>query len=62
MSEYWSGLTFPSPEDLPHPGIEPRSPTLQADYLPILGGAGKILSMISLPCLSHENEVKVLVS
>ena len=34
MSEYWSGLTFPSPEDLPHPGIEPRSPTLQADYLP----------------------------
>ena len=29
--EYWSGLPFPSPEDLPNPGIEPRSPTLQAD-------------------------------
>ena len=29
--EYWSGLPFPSPEDLPDPGIEPRSPTLQAD-------------------------------
>ena len=28
--EYWSGLPFPSPGNLPHPGIEPRSPTLQA--------------------------------
>ena len=32
--EYWSGLPFPSPRDLPDPGIEPRSPTLQADPLP----------------------------
>ena len=32
--EYWSGLPFPSPGDLPNPGIEPRSPTLQADSLP----------------------------
>ena len=32
--EYWSGLPFPSPEDLPDPGIEPRSPALQADALP----------------------------
>ena len=31
---YWSGLTFPSPGDLPDPGIEPGSPTLQADALP----------------------------
>ena len=31
--EYWNGLPFPSPEDLPNPGIEPRSPTLQADSL-----------------------------
>ena len=29
--EYCSGLPFPSPGDLPHPGIEPRSPALQAD-------------------------------
>ena len=29
--EYWSGLPFPSPGDLPDPGIEPRSPTSQAD-------------------------------
>ena len=32
--EYWTGLPFPSPGDLPNPGIEPRSPTLQADSLP----------------------------
>ena len=32
--EYWGGLPFPSPGDLPHPGIKPRSPTLQADTLP----------------------------
>ena len=31
--EYWSGLLFPSPGDLPDPGIKPRSPTLQADAL-----------------------------
>ena len=33
--EYRSGLPFPSPGDLPDPGIEPRSTTLQADSLPI---------------------------
>ena len=32
--EYWSGLPFPSPGDLPYPGIKPRSPALQADSLP----------------------------
>ena len=32
--EYWSGKPFPSPGDLPNPGIEPRSPALQADSLP----------------------------
>ena len=31
--EYWSGLPFPSPGDLPNPGIEPRSSALQADML-----------------------------
>ena len=31
--EYWSGLPFPSPGDLPYPGIEPRSPALWADAL-----------------------------
>ena len=31
---YWSGFPFPSPGDLPNPGIEPWSPALQADSLP----------------------------
>ena len=31
--EYWSGVPLPSPGDLPHPGIEPSSPALQADAL-----------------------------
>ena len=31
--EYWSGLPFHSPGDLPNPGIKPRSPTLQVDSL-----------------------------
>ena len=32
--EYWSGLPFPSPGDPPDPGIEPRSPAVQANVLP----------------------------
>ena len=32
--EYWSGLPFLPPGDLPHPGIKPRSLALQADSLP----------------------------
>ena len=32
--EYWRGLPFPSPGDLPNPGIEPWSPALHADFLP----------------------------
>ena len=32
--EYWSGLPFSSPRDLPNLGIEPGSPALQADALP----------------------------
>ena len=35
--EYWSGLPFPSPGDLPDLGIKPGSPALQADALPSLG-------------------------
>ena len=33
--EYWSGLPFPSPGDLPDPGIKPMSPSGQADSLPL---------------------------
>ena len=32
--EYWSGQPFPSPGDLPNPGMEPRSPAMQADSSP----------------------------
>ena len=32
--EYWNGFPFPSPENLPNPGIEPKSPALQTDSLP----------------------------
>ena len=32
--EYWSGQPFPSPKDLPDPGIKPASPILQEDSLP----------------------------
>ena len=38
--EYWSGLLLPSPGDLPDPGIEPVSPTLEADAL-TSGPSGK---------------------
>ena len=39
--EYWSGLPFPLPGDLPDPGIEPMSPSLQSESLPLshLGSA-----------------------
>ena len=32
--EYWSGLLFPSPGNLPNPGIKPRSPALRVEALP----------------------------
>ena len=32
--EHWSGQPFPSPRDLPNPGIKPMPPVLQADSLP----------------------------
>ena len=48
--EYWSGLPFPSPGDLPNPGIKPRSPALQADALTSEppGKTAVIFYMISL--------------
>ena len=32
--EHWDGFPFPTPGDLPDPGVEPRSPTLWVDFLP----------------------------
>ena len=46
--EFWSGLPFPSPGDLPDPGIEPGSPALQADALPSKP-PGKSLRNVQFP-------------
>ena len=52
--EYWSGQPFPSPEDLPNPGIEPRSSTLQVDSLPAEPqGKPKNTGLGSLPLLQQ---------
>ena len=53
--EYWHGLPFPSPGDLPNPGIEPRSPALQADALTSEPPGGRIL-------LNHALKMEDLVS
>ena len=45
--EYYSGLSFPSPGDLPDPGMEPRSPALQEDSLPT-EPPGKPFSLLQL--------------
>ena len=48
--EYWSGLPFPSPRNLPDPGIEPESPVLQADSLPseLPGNPSAPLNLLSI--------------
>ena len=55
--EYWSGLPFPPPGDLPDPGIEPSSPALQVDAL-LLEPPGKLIPYIlallnSVKCSRH---------
>ena len=54
--EYWSGLSFPPAGDFPNPGIEPRSPALQVDSLPLshrrkVGGKYKVVYYPSWPHL-----------
>ena len=48
--ESWSGEPFPSPGDLPNLGIEPRSPELQADFLPAepQGKPEELLKLVKL--------------
>ena len=60
--EYWSGLPFPSPGDLPNPGIEPRSPTLQADAL-IYAPPGKPLNtrIVSQKTSYRDTELQIQV-
>ena len=54
--EYWSGLPFPSPGDLPDPGIEPGSHILQADSLP-----SDVISHVNSACSAtysvHDSHV-----
>ena len=53
--EYWSGVPFPSPEDVPDQGIEPGSPALQADALPSKS-PGKSLSNL-LQCIKKYDKI-----
>ena len=48
--EYWSGLPFPSPRNLPDLGIKPGSPALQADALPSAATAAKSLQSCPTLC------------
>ena len=61
--EYWSGLPFPSPGDLPNPGIEPRSPTLQADALPSEppGKPWWASNYCTVALISHDSKVMIKV-
>ena len=59
--EYWSGLPFLTPGDLPNPGIKPTSPALQADSLPLshLGSPYRMVDFgksynLSTHQLSHQ--------
>jgi len=52
--EYWSGLPFPFPGDLPDPAIEPGSPALQADSLPNL--SLQVLLQFSRALIHHSME------
>ena len=55
--EYWSGQPFPSPRDLPNPGIKPRSPTLQADsYQLSHKGSPRILEWVGYPFSSGSSQ------
>ena len=53
--EYWSGLPFPSPGDLPNPGIEPGSPALEADALTSFLGPSCSLLISYLHCFSFSS-------
>ena len=57
--EYWPGLPFPFPWDLPDPGIEPESPSLQADYL-LFEPTGKHGNIIGTQIfVKYKNKLKI---
>ena len=51
--EYWSGLPFPSPGDLPNAGFKPRSPVLQADALTAELGKFICFPFFKIPHISY---------
>ena len=53
--EYWSGLPFPPPGDLPGPGIEPWSPALEADALTSEPPGMRIISFL---CNEHSSYLR----
>ena len=63
--EYWSGLPFPSPGDHPDPGIEPTSPALQADSLPLSHQGSQMfascscLTPVCIPSLNPHVEAPI---
>ena len=59
--EYWSGLPFPSPADLPDPGTEPESLTLQADSL-LSEPPGKPLAPLTTSLIQDLHFNKVFVN
>ena len=54
--EHWSGSPFPSPGDLPHPGMEPGSVTVQADSLP-LSHQGSPHPFLHLPTKTEQHHL-----
>ena len=62
--EYWVGLPFPSPGDLPDPGIEPGSPALQTDALPSEppGSLIDIKDSLILTYAHNQNDVNRMVN
>ena len=59
--EYWIGLPFPSPGDLPDPRIEPRSPALQADSL-LTEPPRKTIVAASIYIATNSNETSLFFS
>ena len=57
--EYWSGLPFPSPGDLPNPGIEPVSPALQTDTLPSEPPGKPCTSLVMLITVMFGSHISV---
>ena len=52
--KYWSGLTFPSPKDLPHPGIEPVPPVLAGRFF-TTEPPGKLDYITGINCASSDS-------